>query len=130
MGQGEVVRNYAERQSTSAIDPYAFQLSGWLKTEEAKSRKQRRSLKQLYEAAYRNWNSRVLATALRRSPGNGGRVKRSGAIRCVNKHFSLILDFTQAKQVLFEFLTFSKRTNKLFLLLYFFVSTLNYAHRH
>src|SRR5471030_1035274 len=40
---------YAERQSASAIDPYAFQLSGWLKTEAAKSRKQRRSLKQLHE---------------------------------------------------------------------------------
>ena len=33
----------------SAIAPYAFQLSGWLKTEAAKSRKQRRSLKQLHE---------------------------------------------------------------------------------
>jgi transcriptional regulator with XRE-family HTH domain len=40
---------YAERQSASAIDPFAFQLSGWLKTEAAKSRKQRRSLKQLHE---------------------------------------------------------------------------------
>jgi transcriptional regulator with XRE-family HTH domain len=40
---------YAERQSASEIDPYAFQLSGWLKTEAAKSRKQRRSLKQLHE---------------------------------------------------------------------------------
>ncbi len=40
---------YAQRQSASAIDPYAFQLAGWLKTEAAKSRKQRRSLKQLHE---------------------------------------------------------------------------------
>ena len=40
---------YAERQTASAIDPYAFQLSAWLKTEAAKSRKQRRSLKQLHE---------------------------------------------------------------------------------
>jgi hypothetical protein len=40
---------YAERQSASAIDPYAFQFSGWLKTEAAKSRKQRRSLKQRHE---------------------------------------------------------------------------------
>ena len=40
---------YAERQTTSAIDPYAHQLAGWLKTEAAKSRKQRRSLKQLHE---------------------------------------------------------------------------------
>ncbi len=39
---------YAERQTTSAIDKYAFQLSGWLKTEAAKNRKQRRSLKQLH----------------------------------------------------------------------------------
>jgi transcriptional regulator with XRE-family HTH domain len=40
---------YAERQSSSAIEPYAFQLAGWLKTEAAESRKQRRSLKQLHE---------------------------------------------------------------------------------
>jgi IS30 family transposase len=40
---------YAERQSASAIAPYAFQLSGWLKTGAAKSRRQRRSLKQLHE---------------------------------------------------------------------------------
>ncbi|AQR68933.1 hypothetical protein BZG29_11730 [Janthinobacterium sp. LM6] len=40
---------YAERQSASAIDPYVFHLAGWLKTEAAKSRKQRRSLKQLHE---------------------------------------------------------------------------------
>ncbi|WP_413465214.1 hypothetical protein [Janthinobacterium rivuli] len=40
---------YAEHQSSSAIDPYAFHLAGWLKTEAAKSRKQRRSLKQLHE---------------------------------------------------------------------------------
>ena len=32
---------YAERQSSSAIDPYAFQLAGWLKTEAAKSRSKR-----------------------------------------------------------------------------------------
>jgi transcriptional regulator with XRE-family HTH domain len=36
---------YAERQTVSAIDPYAFQPAGWLKTEATKSRKQRRSLK-------------------------------------------------------------------------------------
>ena len=29
----------------SGIDPYAIQLAGWLKTDAAKSRKQRRSLK-------------------------------------------------------------------------------------
>lgn len=40
---------YAERQTASTIDPYAHQLAGWLKAEAAKSRKQRRSLKQLHE---------------------------------------------------------------------------------
>jgi transcriptional regulator with XRE-family HTH domain len=41
--------SYADRRSPSAIDKYAFQLSGLLKTEAAKSRKQRRTLKQLHE---------------------------------------------------------------------------------
>ncbi len=39
---------YAERQTTSAIDKYALQLSSWLKTEAGKNRKQRRTLKQLH----------------------------------------------------------------------------------
>ncbi|PXX44095.1 hypothetical protein [Undibacterium pigrum] len=39
---------YAERQTTSAIDKYALQLSSWLKTDAGKNRKQRRSLKQLH----------------------------------------------------------------------------------
>ncbi|MFZ6735460.1 hypothetical protein ACO0LG_26300 [Undibacterium sp. Ji42W] len=38
----------AERQTSSAIDKYALQLSSWLKTEAGKNRKQRRSLKQLH----------------------------------------------------------------------------------
>jgi AcrR family transcriptional regulator len=40
---------YAERRSTRAIDKYAFQLSTLLKTEATKSRKQRRTLKQIHE---------------------------------------------------------------------------------
>ncbi|MFZ6747155.1 hypothetical protein ACO0LC_28390 [Undibacterium sp. JH2W] len=39
---------YADRQTASAIDKYAWQLSSWLKTEASKNRKQRRSLKQLH----------------------------------------------------------------------------------
>lgn len=38
-----------ERCSTRAIDKYAFQRSGLRKTEAAKSRKQRRTLKQIHE---------------------------------------------------------------------------------
>ncbi|PUA19859.1 hypothetical protein C7W93_08605 [Glaciimonas sp. PCH181] len=41
--------SYAERRSPSAIDKYAFQLSALLKTETAKLRKQRRTLKQIHE---------------------------------------------------------------------------------
>ena len=41
--------SYAERRSPSAIDKYAFQLSAILQAEAAKSRKQRRSLKQIHE---------------------------------------------------------------------------------
>ena len=40
---------YAVRRSRSAIDKYAFQLSAMLKTEAARSRKQRRTLKQIHE---------------------------------------------------------------------------------
>ena len=40
---------YAERRSRSAIDKYALQLSAMLKTEATRSRKQRRTLKQLHE---------------------------------------------------------------------------------
>ncbi|MNM14199.1 hypothetical protein D3C81_244040 [compost metagenome] len=40
---------YSERRSTRAIDKYAFQLSALLKTEAARSRKQRRTLKQIHE---------------------------------------------------------------------------------
>lgn len=39
---------YRDRQSSSAIDKYALQLTALLKTESAKSRKQRRSLKQIH----------------------------------------------------------------------------------
>ena len=40
---------YAVRRSRSAIDKYASQLSAMLKTEAARSRKQRRTLKQIHE---------------------------------------------------------------------------------
>lgn len=40
---------YAERRSTRAIDKQAFKLSALLKNEAAKSRKQRRTLKQIHE---------------------------------------------------------------------------------
>ncbi len=40
---------YQSRRSPSAIDKYAFQLSALLKSEALKSRKQRRTLKQLHE---------------------------------------------------------------------------------
>ncbi|WP_373995377.1 helix-turn-helix domain-containing protein [Duganella sp. BJB476] len=46
---GTIEPAYAERRSTRAIDKYAFQLSALLKSEAAKSRKQRRTLKQVHE---------------------------------------------------------------------------------
>ena len=39
---------YADRQSSSSLDKYAFKLSTWLKTESTKSRKQKRSVKQMH----------------------------------------------------------------------------------
>jgi predicted transcriptional regulator len=39
---------YAERRSPTSLDKYSFKLSAWLKTEATKSRKQRRTLKQMH----------------------------------------------------------------------------------
>ena len=45
---GTVEPVYADRQSSSSLDKYAFKLSTWLKTESTKSRKQKRSVKQMH----------------------------------------------------------------------------------
>jgi transcriptional regulator with XRE-family HTH domain len=41
--------SYAERRSISGLDKYSVRLSGWLKAETTKPRKQRRNLKQIHE---------------------------------------------------------------------------------
>ena len=45
---GAAEPHYPRRISPSKLDPYAEKLSGWLKSEAGKSRKQRRTLKQLH----------------------------------------------------------------------------------
>ena len=45
---GAVEPRYARRVSPSRLDAYAERLSGWLKSETTKSRKQRRTLKQMH----------------------------------------------------------------------------------
>jgi predicted transcriptional regulator len=39
---------YADRRAPTSLDKYALKLSAWLKTETTKSRKQRRTLKQMH----------------------------------------------------------------------------------
>ena len=46
---GTTEPSYAERRSVSGLDKYSVQLSGWLKAETTKPRKQRRNLKQIHE---------------------------------------------------------------------------------
>ena len=75
---------YAERRSSRAIDKYAFQLSAFLKTEAAKSRKQRRTLKQIHEDL-KELGFEGLTTGSRRSRGPGGRVNLRGSIRPANE---------------------------------------------
>jgi AraC-like DNA-binding protein len=76
---------YAVRRSRSAIDKYAFQLSAMLKTEAARSRKQRRTLKQIHEdlreLGFEGSYDRVAAFAR-----VWRRVKLSGSIRQANEH--------------------------------------------
>lgn len=45
---GNAEPTYAKRVSPSKLDPYAHKLSAWLKSEATKSRKQRRTLKQMH----------------------------------------------------------------------------------
>jgi len=45
---GVIEPRYAKRISASRRDPFAQKLSGWLKTEASKSRKQRRTLQQMH----------------------------------------------------------------------------------
>ena len=75
---------YAKCQTAGCPDPYAHQLAGWLKTEAAKSRKQRRSLKQLHEdlvdLGFKRSYDRIAAFA-RQWRG----VKLSGAILHTNE---------------------------------------------
>ena len=46
---GTTEPSYAERRSVSGLDKYSVQLSGWLKAETTKPRKQRRNLRQIHE---------------------------------------------------------------------------------
>ncbi len=45
---GEAEPRYPKRVSRSGLDPFALKLSGWLKTEAGRSRKQRRTVKQMH----------------------------------------------------------------------------------
>jgi AraC-like DNA-binding protein len=64
---GTIEPVYADRQSPSSLDKYAFKLSTWLKTESTKSRKQKRSVKQMHldlrELGYEGSYDRVAAFA-------------------------------------------------------------------
>jgi transcriptional regulator with XRE-family HTH domain len=59
--------SYAERRIASGLDKYSVQLSGWLKAETGKPRKQRSSLKQIHtdlrELGYEGSYDRVAAFA-------------------------------------------------------------------
>ena len=46
--EGDAAPSYAKRTSPSKLDAYADKLAGWLKSEISKSRKQRRTLKQMH----------------------------------------------------------------------------------
>ena len=45
---GEAEPHYAKRVSPAKLDPFALKLAGWLKTEAGRSRKQRRTVKQMH----------------------------------------------------------------------------------
>ena len=48
LAAGTIEPTFATPERPSKLDPFAEKLAGWLKTEAGKSRKQRRTLKQLH----------------------------------------------------------------------------------
>jgi transposase len=48
LASGENSPRYPHRKSPSQLDPYAAELSGWLRTNQRQSRKQRRTLRQMH----------------------------------------------------------------------------------
>ena len=94
--------SYAERRSTSGLDKYSVQLSGWLKAETTKPRKQRRNLKQIhedlkelgYEGSYdrvaafaRQWKAgqtEWVNSASKRTPKTKSRLSRSRRGLCIS----------------------------------------------
>lgn len=96
---------YADRRAPSSLDKYALKLSAWLKTETTKSRKQRRTLKQMhielcalgFEGSYdrvaafaRQWKMDRLARVNLASKGTIERIKANEAY--TNEQYSAVVN--------------------------------------
>ena len=83
---GSIEPSYPSRQSSSALDEFAPRLSSWLSAEAAKSRKQRRTLKQIFldlrELGYEGSYDRMAAFGRQWKVGHNWR----GAILRANQH--------------------------------------------
>ncbi|GEM_PF-1724102 len=82
--------SYAERRASSALDKYSLQLSGWLKAETVKPRKQRRNLKQIHEdlkeLGYEGSYDRVAAFARQWKAGQSDRVNSASKRTILRKY--------------------------------------------
>ena len=65
---GTVEPQFATPERQSKLDPFADKLAGWLKTEVGKSRKQRRTMKQLQPDAARAMSSVSVTSSARMLP--------------------------------------------------------------
>jgi transcriptional regulator with XRE-family HTH domain len=85
--------SYAERHIASGLDKYSLQLSGWLKSEASKPRKQRRNLKQLHaelqELGYEGSYDRVAAFARQWKAGQTEWVNSSSKRTQICRYISL-----------------------------------------
>ncbi|MDB5988702.1 MAG: transposase [Herbaspirillum sp.] len=83
---GTVEPVYADRQSSSSLDKYAFKLSACLKTESLKSRKLKRSVKQMHQdlrkLGYDGSYDRVAAFATM----EGGSIREGQLGEQINSH--------------------------------------------
>ena len=85
---------YADRRPRSSLDKYTLKLSAWLKTEAVKSRKQRRTLKQLHlelrSLGYEGSYDRVAAFARRWKVDQLERVNSASKSTTVKQGLSVV----------------------------------------
>jgi len=101
---GAIEPSYPSRQSSSALDEFAPRLSAWLSAEAVKSRKQRRTLKQMFldlrELGYEGSYDRVAAFGRQWKVGQMERVNSASKSTLMRFNRLTIADYSRIRRVI------------------------------